>query len=133
VHNHPRAGALARVRSPLYVSPASLLEIQLLTESGCLRPRGAASPRDLLLDGRWAQDDPPSADWFDVALDVAWTRDVFDRLLVAHARVRRWRLATSDSNILEHLRPHEYIARPLVAGGGAVSSLVERLWCSTLK
>jgi PIN domain nuclease of toxin-antitoxin system len=34
---------------------------------------------------------------------VTWTHDPFDRLIVAHARVRRHRLATADSVLLEHL------------------------------
>jgi PIN domain nuclease of toxin-antitoxin system len=55
------------------------------------------------------QDDPPSADWFGAALDVAWTHDPFDRLLVAHARLRRWRLATGDTGILANLRSDEYV------------------------
>jgi PIN domain nuclease of toxin-antitoxin system len=54
-------------------------------------------------------DNPSAVDWFERALDVGWTRDPFDRLLVAHARLRRWRLATADATILEHLAPHEYI------------------------
>ena len=108
-HNHPRARPLVRAGGTVYVSPASLLEIAVLTEAGRLRARGGASARDLLRDERWAQDDPPSADWFDAALNIGWTRDVFDRLLVAHARLRRWRLATADATIIEHLRPHEYL------------------------
>ena len=108
-HNHRRGKPLLAAGGPLYISPASLLEIQVLAESGRLRPVGTASPRDLLRDRRWIQDDPPSADWFEAALDVGWSRDVFDRLLVAHARLRRWRLATSDATILEHLGPHEYL------------------------
>jgi len=107
---HKRAKPLDRHPGRLYISPANLLEIQLLTESGRVRAVGSASPRDLLGDERWTQDDPPSADWFDIALGIAWTRDTFDRLLVAHARLRRWRLATADSLILEHLDPSEYLA-----------------------
>jgi PIN domain nuclease of toxin-antitoxin system len=37
------------------------------------------------------------------------TRDPFDRLIVAHARVRKWRLATGDGGFLRHLRAHERI------------------------
>jgi PIN domain nuclease of toxin-antitoxin system len=106
--NHARARPLRRL-GRIYISPANLLEIQFLIESGRLRAHGSASPRDLVSDERWTQDDPPSADWFDIALDIAWTRDTFDRLLVAHARLRRWRLATADSLILEHLEPSEYL------------------------
>jgi PIN domain nuclease of toxin-antitoxin system len=107
--NHARVAPLARRVTRLYVSPASLLEIQFLIEAGRLRPRGAASPRDLIRDDRWVLDDPPSAGWFTAALDVGWTHDPFDRLLVAHAKFRRWRLATSDEGILANLRSDEYV------------------------
>ena len=107
--NHKRAKPLARVAGRLYISPASLVEIQVITEEGRLHPIGTATPRDLLQDERWTQDDPPSAQWFDIALDIGWTRDTFDRLLIAHARLRRWRLATADAVILEHLMPDEYL------------------------
>jgi PIN domain nuclease of toxin-antitoxin system len=50
-------------------------------------------------------DDPPAAAWFDRALELAWTRDPFDRLLVAHAQLRGWRLATADSDLIDRLGP----------------------------
>ena len=106
---HPRAAALERDGRPLYVSPATLLELQVLTESGRLSLRRGATPQQLLGDDRWAQDDPAAAAWFEAALDIGWTRDVFDRLLIAHARFRRWRLATADALILEHLAAHEIL------------------------
>jgi PIN domain nuclease of toxin-antitoxin system len=106
---HARATPLLRAHGPLYVSPASLLEIQILSESGRVQALGRATVRDLLGDDRWIQDDPPSADWFAIAWEVGWTRDAYDRLIVAHARLRRWRLATADSLILEHLDPGEYL------------------------
>jgi PIN domain nuclease of toxin-antitoxin system len=58
---------------------------------------------DLAQDERWPLDDPPAAAWFDRALGVDFTRDPFDRLLVAHAAVRNWRLATGDSKLVEQL------------------------------
>ena len=61
--------------------------------------------------GNWAwtwkegglQLSPSAAKWFDHARFISWTRDPFDRLLVAHALYRGWRLATADALILEHL------------------------------
>ena len=41
--------------------------------------------------------------------EETWTRDPFDRLIVAHARLRRVRLATGDGHILERLRPSERV------------------------
>ena len=106
---HARAAGLRRNGRSLYISPISVLELQVLTESGRMRLRRGTTARVLVADDRWAEDDPPSADWFDAALDISWTRDVFDRLLVAHARLRRWRLATADAGIIQHLRPDEYL------------------------
>jgi PIN domain nuclease of toxin-antitoxin system len=110
LHDHrPRADRLVRADAALYVSPATALELQVLAESGRLRLRRDAVPREIMVDDRWVRDDPPAIDWFNMALHISWTRDLFDRLLVAHAKLRRWRLATADALILEHLAPGEYL------------------------
>jgi hypothetical protein len=57
-----------------------------------------------------AIDNPMSIDLFDAAIDLPWTRDPFDRLIVAHARVRGWRLATGDRKILGKLPETSVIA-----------------------
>jgi len=106
---HARAAALAKRQGRLYVSPASLLETQFLIEAGRLRLRAGASVADLANDARWVLDDPPSASWFEAAIAIGWTRDPFDRLLVAHARVRRWRLATGDGVLIERLGASEVV------------------------
>jgi PIN domain nuclease of toxin-antitoxin system len=54
-------------------------------------------------------DDPSSAAWFEKAIAVGWTRDPFDRLLIAHARLRKWRLATGDGALIAHLDAGEYL------------------------
>ncbi len=100
---HHRARPLAKQSTRLYVSPASLLEVQFLAELGRIRLKGVTSARELAEDDRWTVDEPPAGMWFDEAHALAWTRDPFDRLIAAHALVRRWRLATSDANILKHL------------------------------
>jgi PIN domain nuclease of toxin-antitoxin system len=105
---HPRARSLARGARRLYISPANLLELQFLLEAGRIRLRG--EPLAALAENeRWVLDDPPSASWFTQALDLSWTRDPFDRLLVAHARLRGWRLATGDTQLLERLPGSECI------------------------
>jgi hypothetical protein len=52
-------------------------------------------------------DDPPAGAWFSEAIDLGWTRDPFDRLLVAHARLRGWRLASSDGPLQDRLHERE--------------------------
>jgi PIN domain nuclease of toxin-antitoxin system len=106
---HRRAAALSAGARSLYVSPAVLLEVQLLIESGRVRLR-AIGLEGLADDSRWALDDPPAATWFQQAWRVSWTRDPFDRLIVAHARLRGWKLATADEALLGHLEPFEAIA-----------------------
>jgi PIN domain nuclease of toxin-antitoxin system len=111
LHTNQRRAAPLRKRSGgLYISPASLLELQFLAEAGRLRFGGGASPADLADDPAWLLDDPSAADWFEAAIGVGWTRDPFDRLLVAHARVRGWRLATGDTALIERLPAHERLA-----------------------
>lgn len=108
-HNHARAAALARLGRRLYASPASVLELQILFEAGRLELRGESSVAHMIRDERWVVDDPPSMLWFEEAITIGWTRDTYDRLLVAHARLRRWRLATSDQRVITHLRAGEYL------------------------
>jgi PIN domain nuclease of toxin-antitoxin system len=103
--NHPRARDLLRASSRKYVSPASLLEVQFLVEAGRIRLRRGASVSDVAADPRWVVDSPPSAPWFAAALDTSFTRDPFDRLIVAHASLRGWRLATGDRALCERLGP----------------------------
>lgn len=100
---HRRSRPLGRLAGRLYLSPASLLEVQFLLESGRIRLRRGASVSQLAEDERFLLDDPSAAAWFDRALGVGWTKDPFDRLIVAHANLRHWRLATGDGELIERL------------------------------
>jgi PIN domain nuclease of toxin-antitoxin system len=104
---HRRSRPLSRWIGHLYISPANLLEIQFLLEAQRIRLRTNTRIENLVDDQRWALDDPPAAAWFDVARELSWTRDPFDRLLAAHARYRGWKLATGDGNLLGQLGPNE--------------------------
>ena len=101
-----RSRPLLRGSRQLYISPATVLELQFLIEAGRIRLREGTLD-SVAADDRWLLDDPPAADWFSQALDLSWTRDPFNRLLVAHARLRGWRLATGDSSLLERLTAAE--------------------------
>jgi PIN domain nuclease of toxin-antitoxin system len=103
---HPRSRKLQEVEQQLYISPTTLLELQFLIEVGRIRLRAGTLDR-LAEDDRWLLDDPPATAWFREALDLSWTRDPFDRLLVAHTRLRGWRFATSDALLLKRLKPSE--------------------------
>ena len=108
VKDHRRARPLAKLPR-LYLSPATVLELQFLAEVGRVRFADQASPATLAADERWQLDDPPSGRWFAAACDVAWTRDPFDRLLAAHARLRGWKLATADDVLLGRMAPSEVL------------------------
>ena len=103
---HPRSRALQEADRQLYVSPATLLELQFLIEVGRIRLRSGTLDR-LADDERWLLDDPPAGAWFRQALDLSWTRDPFDRMLVAHARLRGWQFATADAALIKRLTPRE--------------------------
>lgn len=99
---HPRAEPL-RDGGRLYVSPVSLLELQFLLEAGRLAQVPGRSIDELASDPRWSLDNPASVALFGAARTIGWTRDPFDRLLVGHARCRRWVLATGDRKLADNL------------------------------
>jgi PIN domain nuclease of toxin-antitoxin system len=105
---HPRTRQLARLSQPLNVSPASMLELQFLVEAGRLQLEGDLAQIAGAMG--WLFDDPPAAAWFEAATELRWTRDPFDRLLVAHAQLRRWRLATGDAAIVAQLGARRCLA-----------------------
>jgi PIN domain nuclease of toxin-antitoxin system len=108
--NRPRARPLRRHAGRLRVSPATLLELSFLLESGRIRAADASAIEDVVADSRWKLDDVPSGAWFREAGRNGWTRDPFDRLIVAHAQLRGWRLATGDSALQERLAEDEVLA-----------------------
>lgn len=105
---HRRARPLDRYPR-LYLSPATILEVQFLVEIGRITLAAGRSAESLSDDERWRLDEPPSGRWFATACEIGWTRDPFDRLLAAHARVRGWRLATADDLMLERLTASEVV------------------------
>jgi PIN domain nuclease of toxin-antitoxin system len=99
--------------APWTVSPVSLLEIAFLGEAGRLEVRHAEFLERLRHDDRFVIDDVGVALLATAALDLAWTRDPFDRLLAAHSAARRLRLCTVDPLIREH---HTLLVRELAGG-----------------
>ena len=94
----------------LYISPATVLELQFLSEVGRIRFTSSVSAATFASDTRWRMDEPPAGRWFETACEVGWTRDPFDRLLAAHARLRGWKLATADEVLLSRLGASEAMA-----------------------
>jgi PIN domain nuclease of toxin-antitoxin system len=109
VQGHPRARRLEKLPR-LFLSPATLLEIQFLEELGRLRVASGRAVEMLAADPRWKLDDPPAVRWFDLAGQLSWTRDPFDRLIAAHAQLRGWKLATGDARLLAAITPSGALA-----------------------
>jgi len=96
-----RAATLMNTET-LLVSPIALLELQYLREVGRL----AATPHAVIADlkrrmGVAIQSRPLDA-VAEQALDLDWTRDAFDRLIVAQAALDGAALVTTDRTIRKH-------------------------------
>ena len=81
---------------PLLISPVLLLELALLEETGRIRAGPQAIFAGLQESLALSICDLPFADVATVSLQQRWTRDPFDRLIVAQAIARGARLVTKD-------------------------------------
>ena len=84
---------------PWGVSPVSFLEIQFLAEVGRLSVSNPEFTSTVMKDRRFIIDDISLDTLVGHALRLDWTRDPFDRLLVAHSLARRVALCTTDRAI----------------------------------
>ena len=88
--------------SVLVVSPMVRLELQYLHEIGRIQ----APPTEILAELRQSiglkESDPSLAAIVDSALGIGWTRDTFDRLIVAEAQSLNADLVTEDVRIREN-------------------------------
>lgn len=89
-------------RQSVWMSPAVLLELELLHEIGRLRVDGAAIAHEL--DERLAIRIAGErfVDVVSEALALGFTRDPFDRLIVAHAALLKAPLVTQDTVLGRH-------------------------------
>ena len=97
----PRVRALIEDEAPL-LSPIVMLEIEYLFETGRMRERAPSVLQALSRDIGLRLCDLPFADVIVTALRQSWTRDPFDRIIVAHAAARRAPLITRDAAIRAH-------------------------------
>ncbi len=90
-------------RAELLISPMVLLELEYLHEIGRLTLPGKDILRKLEHELGLRLCDLPFADVARVALDEKWTRDAFDRIIVAQARLNGLApLISADEAITEH-------------------------------
>ncbi len=89
-------------QNDLYLSPIVILELQYLYEIG----RTTAAGRDVI-EGLTQHIglkvcDEPFPLIIAQAAEQTWTRDPFDRIIVAHAALRQHTLVTKDQHIRAH-------------------------------
>jgi PIN domain nuclease of toxin-antitoxin system len=89
-------------REELTISPMVEFELQYLYESGRTTEAGRVVVDALEEEIGLARCGLPFARVVTAALDQEWTRDPFDRIIVAQASARRLPLLTKDQTILDH-------------------------------
>lgn len=86
---------------PLLLSPMAVLELDYLHEIGKIAFNSTQITEDLIRDLSLTI---PDRGWLAVtrlASELDWTRDPFDRIIVAHAKLEGCRLLTKDRLIRE--------------------------------
>ena len=86
----------------LAVSPAVVLELELLHEIGRLRASALSIVTALATDIGLRVCDLPFRTVVEYALKEKWGRDPFDRLIVANAKAAEAPLVTKDARIRRH-------------------------------
>ena len=93
------AGRKALETDDIVISPVCMLELEFLHEIGKIikRPGDIIALLSELINLRI--DDIPLAELIESAVREKWTRDPFDRMIVAHARRRNCILISADRTI----------------------------------
>ena len=88
----------------LRISPMVALEVQYLHEVGRISENAGNVISDLSLKLGLAQAEGDFSSVAAAAVGLSWTRDPFDRLIVAHAAINGVSLLTKDRTIRRHYR-----------------------------
>jgi PIN domain nuclease of toxin-antitoxin system len=89
-------------RSALFVCPIVRLELNLLQQIGRIEPAPARVLQELEESTGLVESDDSMQAVIAEALDIDWTRDPFDLMIVATAQLHRAPLVTRDRTILQH-------------------------------
>jgi PIN domain nuclease of toxin-antitoxin system len=88
----------------LQISHFSRLELQYLHEIGRIKTKPAIIVKSLAKSINLKAADCPLNEIIDEALKINWTRDVFDRLLVAETKASGCLLITADKDIRKNFK-----------------------------
>jgi len=88
----------------LFISPMVTLELEYLYETGRIRDRSRVICDSLDQAVGLRVSEEPFAAVVRVSLDQTWTRDPFDRLIVAQAKLADAPLLTKDSEIIKQYK-----------------------------
>lgn len=86
----------------LVISPLTILELQYLYEINRITAEPAPILASLETSIGLSVSEAPFAKIIEVAQTMGWTRDPFDRLMVAQAAIKNAYFITKDSNILKN-------------------------------
>jgi PIN domain nuclease of toxin-antitoxin system len=86
------------------ISPTVVIEIEMLHEIGRLRPNAATIVKSLAEDLNIRVATDPFTNVVLEAISFSFTRDPFDRLIVAHAALLKSPLITFDEDIRLHYK-----------------------------
>lgn len=89
-------------KSDIFISPFVYLELSFLFEKRHVREDPSIMMQYMHGRGRCTLADDLSLSIINEAKNLAWTRDPFDRLLVAHAMLHKASLLTKDRFIRKH-------------------------------
>lgn len=96
------AGLELLERAALFCSPMVRLELALLHETGRIGPRPEVVLATLADELGVVESHDPLEEVVREAVGLAWTRDPFDRLIVATAALHRAPLLSRDERIQRH-------------------------------
>ena len=98
-------GGLASLEAnELIISPMVVLELEYLCETGRIQAKSRVICDSLEQAVGLRVCDRPFESVVRTSLDQTWTRDPFDRLIVAQAKLAGAPLLTKDSDILNHYK-----------------------------
>ncbi len=96
------AGRKAILEGNLLISPMAVLELELLNDIGRIEPSASRVIDVLAAEIGLRVCNLPFSIVAQHALEEKWTRDPFDRLIVANARAADAALVSKDARILRH-------------------------------